>query len=146
MRMLPMLAVAIVAGCLPDTSSETATPKPGPSITGTWSAMDANERVMVLQLQQTGLNVTGTGSIGSVSLTASGVNQYSACTCQCPCAAVAPVALVLADVIGDTMRVVGGPYAQVAVLDSLTVGATLSGPPPGFPFASYSFTLVKTPQ
>lgn len=134
------LLVALIA-CLA-CSSSSETPKPGASITGTWNATDTANQVMTLDLVQTGGKVTGTGTVGGTPVVVSGTNQYTPCTCLCPCAPDFPISLAIADPTGDTLHAIG-PLPEVSVGPELQLQASLTGPPPGFPFTAGGFTLFK---
>jgi len=119
----------------------------GPSIAGQWAAIDTidtTQRVMVLNLKQTGSHVSGTGTLGGSPLAATGSNEISSCSCVCPCAVTRPVMLAIADSSGDTLHAEGALVGAAATSDTLALGIfQRSGPPPGFPFAGPTITLVR---
>jgi hypothetical protein len=138
-------AVALAgAAWLASACSRSNSISPGPSITGQWAAMDTTQRVMVLNLKQTGTRVAGTGTLGGSPLATTGSNEISSCSCVCPCAYTLPVTLAIADSSGDTIHAEGALVGAAATSDTLALGIfQRSGPPPGFPFAGPTVTLVR---
>jgi hypothetical protein len=138
-------AIALAgAAWLLSACSRSNTISPGSSVAGAWAATDATQRIMVLNLKQTGTHVSGTGTVGGSPLTTTGSNEISSCSCVCPCAATLPVALAIADPSGDTLHAEGALVGAAATSDTLFLSIfQRSGPPPGFPFAGPSITLVR---
>jgi hypothetical protein len=139
-------ATVALAGaiCLVSACSRSNSITPGPSIAGQWTAADTTRRLMVLNLKQTGVHVSGTGTLGGSPLVATGSNEVSSCSCVCPCAYTHPVTLAIADASGDTLHVEGALVGAAATSDTLALSIfQRSGPPPGFPFAGPTITLVR---
>ncbi|HTD62323.1 MAG TPA: hypothetical protein VK679_16830 [Gemmatimonadaceae bacterium] len=141
MRTAVALAVAVWLG---SACSRSNTISPGVSVAGEWAATDPTQRVMVLNLKQTGTHVSGTGTVGGSPLTTTGSNEISSCSCVCPCAVTFPVTLAIADPSGDTLHADGALVGAPATSDTLALSILQrSGPPPGFPFAGPSITFVR---
>jgi hypothetical protein len=138
-------AVALAGAIwLASACSRSNTISPGPSITGQWAAVDTTQRVMVLNLKQTGTAVSGTGTLGGSPLATTGSNEISSCSCVCPCAYTLPVALAIADPSGDTLHAEGALVGAAATSDTLVLSIfQRSGPPPGFPFAGPAIRLIR---
>jgi hypothetical protein len=99
---------------------------------------------MVLDLKQAGTHVSGTGTLGGSPLATTGSNEISSCSCVCPCAYTRPVTLAIADPSGDTLHAEGALVGIAATSDTLALSIfQRSGPPPGFPFAGPTITLVR---
>jgi hypothetical protein len=144
MRTAVALAVTI---WLASACSRSNTISPGPSIAGEWAATDTTQRVMVLSLKQTGVNVSGAGTLGDSPLVTTGSNEISSCSCVCPCVYTRPVTLAIADPSGDTLHAEGALVGIAATSDTLALSIfQRSGPPPGFPFAGPTITLVRQPH
>jgi len=132
-------AICVVSAC-----SRTNTITPGPSIAGQWTAADTMHEVMVLNLNQNGTHVSGTGTLAGNPLTTTGSNEISSCSCVCPCAYTQPVMLAIADPSGDTLHAEGALVGAAATSDTLALNIfERSGPPPGFPFTGATITLVR---
>jgi hypothetical protein len=137
-------AIALAGACLASACSRSNTISPGPSVAGAWAATDTTQRVMVLNLKQTGTHVSGTGAVGGSPLTTTGSNEISSCSCVCPCAVTFPVTLAIADPSGDTLHADGALVGAAATSDTLALSIIQrSGPPPGFPFAGPTITLIR---
>lgn len=137
-------AIALAGACLASACSRSNTISPGPSVAGAWAATDTTQRVMVLNLTQTGTHVSGTGAVSGSPLTTTGSNEISSCSCVCPCAVTFPVTLAIADPSGDTLHAEGALVGAAAASDTLALSISQrSGPPPGFPFAGPAITLVR---
>ena len=62
-------AIALAgAAWLASACSRSNTISPGPSVAGEWAATDTTQRVMVLNLKQTGTHVSGSGTVGGTPL------------------------------------------------------------------------------
>jgi len=138
-------AIALAgAACLASACSRSNTISPGPSVAGEWAATDTTQRVMVLNLKQTGTHVSGSGTVGGSPLATTGSNEISSCSCVCPCAVTFPVTLAIADPSGDTLHAEGALVGAAATSDTLALSISQrSGPPPGFPFAGATITFVR---